>query len=143
MADEFSSFFENALKSLNIKPSNIILGNTNNLSNPVEITVKQFENHPSVQTTQENIGLGVKFDFEQAEVDASKKIKNLHNNKNSTIKNVHSNHLKEVPEISAPCLANIWNPQILSHHIFTDNLKLADIFKKEDSNLAKSLQSSQ
>lgn len=143
MADEFSSFFENALKSLNIKPSNIILGNTNNLSDPVEITVKQFENHPSVQTTQENIGLGVKFDFEQAEVDVSKEIKNLHNNKNGTIKNVHSNHLKEVPEISAPCLANIWNPQILSHHIFTDNLKLADIFKKEDSDLAKSLQSSQ
>ena len=37
------------MKSLNIEPSNIISGNTNNLSDPVEIAVKKFENHPTVQ----------------------------------------------------------------------------------------------
>ena len=48
VAEEFSSFFENAFKSLNIDPSDIILGNTTNLSDPVELAIKKLENHPSV-----------------------------------------------------------------------------------------------
>jgi len=35
VAEEFSTFFENAVKSLNIKPKNLSLGNITNLSNPV------------------------------------------------------------------------------------------------------------
>ena len=49
VAEEFSTFFENVVKSLNIKPRNLSLGNTTNVSNPVEIAIKKFENHPSVQ----------------------------------------------------------------------------------------------
>lgn len=48
--------------------------------------------------------------------------------------------LKKVSEVTAPCLKNIWNTQIISKHKFADNLKLADVicgFKKEDSNLTK------
>ena len=40
-------------------------------------------------------------------------------------------------KISPPHLTNIWNTQIINHHIFLDNLKLVDVtpeFKKEDSN---------
>ena len=35
VAEEFSTFFENAVKSLNIKPRNLSLEDTTNLSNPV------------------------------------------------------------------------------------------------------------
>ena len=48
--------------------------------------------------------------------------------------------LKKVSEVTAPCLTNIWNTQIISKQEFADNLKLADVicaFKKEDSNLTK------
>ena len=48
VAEEFSTFFENAVKSLNIKPRNLSLEDTTNLSNPVEIAIKKFQNHPSV-----------------------------------------------------------------------------------------------
>ena len=47
--EEFNSFFENTVKSLNIKLSNLILGDITNLSNPVEIAIKKFESNPSVQ----------------------------------------------------------------------------------------------
>ena len=53
VAEEFSTFFENVVKSLNIKPRNLSLGNTTNLSDPVEIAIKKFENHPSVQVIRE------------------------------------------------------------------------------------------
>ena len=39
VAEEFSSFFENAIKSLNISLRNLTLGDTTNLSNPVEIAI--------------------------------------------------------------------------------------------------------
>ena len=50
-------FFENAVKSLNIKPRNLSFEDTTNLSNPVEIAIKKFQNHPSVQVIRENINL--------------------------------------------------------------------------------------
>ena len=42
--------------------------------------------------------------------------------------------------MSAPCLKNIWNIEIVSQQKFSDNLKLADVtpvFKKDDANLTK------
>ena len=76
VAEESSSYFENAVKSLNIKPSNIIFGNTTNLSDPVEIAIKKFENHPSVEVIKENICVEQDFDFEQVEIGGiSKEIK--------------------------------------------------------------------
>ena len=65
VAEEFSKFFENAVKSLNIVPRNLSLGDTKNLKNPVEIAIKKFENHPSVQTIRENINLNQKFYFKK------------------------------------------------------------------------------
>ena len=42
VVEEFSSFFENAIKSLNISPRNLTLGDTTNFSNPLEIATKKF-----------------------------------------------------------------------------------------------------
>ena len=89
VAEEFSSFYENTVKSLNIEPSNTILGNTSNLSDPVEIAIKTFENHLSVQITKENICVEREFDFDWVEIDdILKEIKNLDNNKNGIFKNI-------------------------------------------------------
>ena len=80
VAEEFSTFFENAVKSLNIKPRNLSLEDTTNLDS----------------------------------------------NKNGTFQNIPSNRLKEMPEVSAPFLTNVWNIEIVSQHKFSDNLKLAN-----------------
>ena len=69
VAEEFSTFLENAVKSLNIKPRNLSLEDTTNLSNPVEIAIKKFQNHPSVQVIRQNINLNQEFFFKQVEVD--------------------------------------------------------------------------
>ena len=50
ISDDNSTFFEDAVMSLNIKPDEYYLSETENLSDPVEIrAIRKFENHPSVQ----------------------------------------------------------------------------------------------
>ena len=143
VAEEFSVFFENAVKSLNIKPRNLSLEDTTNLSNPVEIAIKKFQNHPSVQVIRENINLNQEFFFKQVEADEIlKEIRNLDSNKNGTFQNIPSDRLKEMSEVSAPFLTNVWYIEIVSQHKFSDNLKLADVtpvFKKDDANLTKTI----
>ena len=95
-AEEFSTFFENTVKFLNIIPRNLSLEDTTNLSNPVEIAIKKFQNHPSFQVIRENINLNQEFFFRQVEVDETlKEIRNLDSNKNGTFQNIPSNRLKE------------------------------------------------
>ena len=69
VAEEFSSFFENAIKPLNISPRNVTLCVTTNLSNHVEIVTKKFENHPIVQIIKEYIFFDQEINFEQVSID--------------------------------------------------------------------------
>ena len=48
LSEEFSTFFEDAVKSLNVEPDKYYLSDTENLSNPVEAAITKFENHRSV-----------------------------------------------------------------------------------------------
>ena len=57
------SFFEDTVRSLNVKPDEYYLSDTDNLSNPVEIAIRKFENHPSVQAIKENISVNQDFYF--------------------------------------------------------------------------------
>ena len=101
--EEFNSFFENTVKSLNIKLSNLILGDITNLSNPVEIAIKKFENNPSVQIIKNNINVGQALNFKQIELnDMIKEIKNLDDNENGTFTNISSKQLHDVASVSAP-----------------------------------------
>ena len=101
--EEFNSFFENTVKSLNIKLSNLILGDITNLSNPVEIAIKKFENNPSVQIIKNNINVGQALNFKQIELnDIIKEIKNLDDNENGTFTNISSKQLHDVASVSAP-----------------------------------------
>ena len=143
VAEEFSIFFENAVKELDINPKDLTLGNTNNLSDPIEIAIKKFESHPSIQVIRENVSVTEKFEFEYVNKDnIIQEINNLDKNKSGTFGNIPSDRLKEVSEVSAPCLTNIWNSEIINQHTFPDNLKIADVtpvYKKDDCNLAKNL----
>ena len=48
LSEEFSTFFEDAVRMLNVKPDQYYLRDIEALSESVEIAIRKFENHPSV-----------------------------------------------------------------------------------------------
>ena len=57
LSEEFSTFFEDAVRSLNVKPDKYYLSDTENLKDSVEIPILKFENHPNVQSIMQNISV--------------------------------------------------------------------------------------
>ena len=66
LSEEFSTFFEDAVRLLNVKPDEYYLSDTDNLSDPVEIAFRKFENNPSVQAIKQNILANQEFYFPNA-----------------------------------------------------------------------------
>ena len=115
MSEEFSTFLEDAVKSLNVQPDECFLSDTERLSNPVDIAIRKFENHPSVQAIRQNISVNKNFHFSKTEVcDILKETTALNNKKNGTFGNIPTKLLKEVSDICAPALNNIWNNEIIT-----------------------------
>ena len=137
MSEEFSIFFEDVVKSHNVKPDEFYLSDTESLSDPVKITVRRFENHTSVQVIKKNISVNQDFYFSNTEVsNILKKTTALNNKKNGTFGNIPTKLLKEMSNICLPALNDIWNKEIVTQKSFPNNLKLADVtpvFKKEDA----------
>ena len=63
LSKEFSIFFENAVKSLYVKPDEYYLSDKENLSDPAETAVRKFENHPSAPAVKQNISVNHDFYF--------------------------------------------------------------------------------
>ena len=141
LSEEFSTFFEDAVRSPNVEPDECYLSDTGNLSNPVKIAIRKFENHPNVQAIKQNISVNKDFYFSNTGVsDILKETTDLKNKKNSTFGNIPTKLLKEVSDICAPALNDICNNKIITQKSFPNNLKLADVtpvFKKEDASLLK------
>ena len=65
------------------------------------------------------------FDFSNTEVsDILKETTALNNKKNGTFDNIPTKLLKEVSDICAPALNDIWNNEIITQRSFPNNLKL-------------------
>ena len=97
LSEEFSTFFEDAVRSLNVEPNEYFLCDMENLSNPVDIAIRKFENHPSVQAIKQNISVNKDFHFSNTEVsDILKEATALNNKKNGTFGNTRTKFLKEV-----------------------------------------------
>ena len=141
LSEEFSTFFEDPVRSLNVKPDEYYLSDTENLSDPVEIAIRKFENHPSVQAINQNISEDRNFSFCNTEVrDVLNETAALHNKKNGTFGNIPTKLLKEVSDICALALNGISNKEIITQQSFPNNPKLTDVkpvFKKEDASLLK------
>ena len=141
MSEEFSTFFEDAGGSLNVEPEEYFLSDMENLSNPVYIAIRKFENHPNVAAIKQNISVNKDFHFCNTEVsDILKQTTALNNKKNGIFGNIPPKFLKEVPDVCAPALNDIWNNEVITQKCFPNNLKLADVtpvFKKEDASLLK------
>ena len=128
LSEEFSTFFEDAVRSLNVKPDEYYLNDTENLSDPVEIAIRAIENHPSVQAIKQNISVNQDFYFSNTEIrDVLEETTALNNKKNGTFGNIPPKLLIEVSNICAPALNDIWNNEIITEKSFSNNLKLADL----------------
>ena len=83
------------------------------------------------------------FYFSNTEVtDILKETKALSNKKNTTFLNIPTKLLKELSDICAPALNDIWNNEIITHKIVPNNIKLEDVthvFKKRECFIVKEL----
>lgn len=57
MSRDFSTFFENVVRSLNVNPDEYQLSDTEKLGDSVEIAIKTFKNLPSVLAIKQNISV--------------------------------------------------------------------------------------
>ena len=101
---------EDVFRSFNVKPDEYYLRETKNLRDPVEITIRTFENRPSYQAIKQNILVNQNFYFCYADVRyILKETTALNNIKNSTFGKISTKRLKEMSDICKLLLTNIWN----------------------------------
>ena len=61
LSEDFSTFFEDAVRSLNIKSDEYYLRHTEIISDTAEIVSKKFEKHPKVLAIKQNISVNQSF----------------------------------------------------------------------------------
>ena len=134
-------FFINSTSCLDIAENKILLTDTGNLEDPVNIALKKFESHPSIIDIKEKVSVETKFSFGKVGIrDIELEVGNLKTKKASTFMNIPVRHMKQVIEIIVEPLMQIWNNEIVDGHKFPTTLKCADIapiFKKLDRILLK------
>ena len=134
-------YFETAVNSIGITENKHLLTGTGNLEDQIKVSIKKFENYPSILSINENINVEQSFHFSEiTSEEGLSEINNLGSRKVGSYKNIATKIVKKFSEISIEHLAKIWNEQVLRSKNFLNELNLADItpiFKKENSRLAK------
>ena len=126
-AESFNDFFIDAVSSLAIEENKALLDDAYD-SDPVKKSIKKFKNHPSIIDIKKNVSVISKFSF--SEVNATEmisEINNLNAKKSGTFMNIPVKRLKEVVDIVAQPLTDIWKVEIVQGMKFASQLKLADI----------------
>ena len=98
------------------------------MSDPVKKSIQKFRNHPSIIDIKKNVSLTSKFSFSELDItDMIAEISNLNEKKSGTFMNIPVKRLKEVVDIVAQPLTDIWKIEIVQGMKFASQLKLADI----------------
>ena len=127
VAETLSKFFVKAVDKLEVKEFKNI-SNIDGLSDPVEIAIKKYENHPSIVAVAEKFNFTVRFEFEEVNLkDIEKEILNLNTKKAVASNSIAAKVLKETSDICSPVVQQIWNDKIFKKFQLLENLKLADI----------------
>ena len=98
------------------------------MADPVSKAIKKFEDHPSIRDIKKNVSIESAFSF--SEVDIAEMLIEIHDldaKKSGTFGNIPVKRLKEVGDIVAETLVQIWNKEIIQNKKFAVELKLADI----------------
>ena len=84
--------------------------------------------HPSITDIKRNVTIASKFSFAEVNMDDMiKEINNLNVKKSGTFMNIPVKRLKEVVDVVAQPLTDIWKYEIVLGRKFASQLKLADI----------------
>ena len=128
LAETFNRFFIDAVSSLSIEENRALLDDASDEPNPVRKAVKKFKNHPSILDIKKHVQVLEKFSFHEVDVtEMTKEINKLDAKKSGTFMNIPVKRLKEVVDIVAEPLAQIWKVEIVQGKKFADQLKLGDI----------------
>ena len=85
IAEKFNEFFKNAVHNLNLSSNENLLLSTTHLSDPVQIAIEKYKNHPSILTIQNNVTTDQSFSFQMASTETIyKQISLLNSKKNGT-----------------------------------------------------------
>ena len=71
IAEAFSNYYSNAVKSLNLQCDSEHLSDVSDETDPIERAIKKFKNHPSIININQNIPRI--FEFSQVDIDSIKK----------------------------------------------------------------------
>ena len=128
VAETFNKFFANSVHSLNISENKALLNATEDLTDPVKIALKKFEFHPSILEIKDKVTVETKFYFSKIGIgDIEVELRNLKTKKASTFMNIPAKHIKQVVDIIAEPLMQIWNREIVDNKKFPTKLKYADL----------------
>ena len=128
VAEKFNNFFINAVSSLGITENKALLTDESAMADPVSKAIKKFENHPSIRDIKKNVAIESVFSFSEINIaEMLVEINDLDDKKSATFGNIPVKRLKEVSDIVAESLVQIWNKEIIQNKKFAVELKLADI----------------
>ena len=141
VAKTFNKFFIESVNSLNIAGNTAVIKSAENLTDPVMIALKKFENDPSIIDIKENVCVKSKFTFSKVGIsNIELEISNLNTKKVGTYLNIPTKIMKQVQQVISEPLMHIWNKEIIENKKFPAQLKYADItpiFKKLESILSE------
>ena len=128
VAEKFNKYFIATVSSLAITENKALLTDNSDIDDPVKKAVKKFENHPSILDIKKNVTISSMFTFSQVTAaEMLLEINNLDDKKAGTFMNIPVKRLKEVGDIVAQTLTEIWNDELIKNKKFAVELKLADI----------------
>ena len=128
IAEKFNKFFITSVSTLAINENKGLLTDSSDTNEPVAKAIKKFENHPSILDIKKNVSLDLTFTFSNVSTaDMLLEIKNLDGKKAGTFMNIPVRRLKEVGDVVAETLAQIWNNEVIINKKFATELKVADI----------------
>ena len=122
---------------LQINDNKYLLDNVDDMSDPIQIAITKFQNHPSILLIKENVQTAENFHFSPVSiVHIEKEILALNASKVGKFKNIPAKLIKETSDVCGKVFLDVWNSEIIDKHAFHTKLKLADIttiHKKNDT----------
>ena len=113
---------------MSIEENRALLDDASDESDPVRKAVKKFKNHPSIIGIKKHVQVTEKFTFWEVDIEEMmSEINNLDAKKSGTFMNIPVKILKDVVDIVAETISQIWKVEIVQGRKFAGQLKLGDI----------------
>ena len=113
---------------MDIPSNDEILSVTEHLTDPVEIAIMKYENHPSIKEIQKHVNVINEFQFEKVDLSQIKnEIRVLYMKKSASKSSLPTKQVKDSIDIISKPLMDIWNFEVVDGSIFPTSLKLADV----------------